>query len=307
MDKGSTSTAALYGMREATGSTGNKYNWVGSAFYFGYLLWCFPAGSLLQKLPVAKTMFVAQFVWGIILISTAYARNFPTLIALRVLLGVLEAPIMPGNYLILNMWYTRHEQSLRSGLMYTNLSSFFTGPIGYGIGFIGGDPWGWFFIITGAITVVWACVVGLFLPDSPVSAKFISEREKAIAIERLRSNQTGIENKTFKREQMIETFKDPKTWLMFWFNIFCSVPNGGLTNFQSLIIKGLGYSSQSAVLLTMPEGAVGTASCYICCGAVFLMIKHYPKLQVRTAVIVCGELIGLIACVFLYTVSHSLL
>jgi hypothetical protein len=28
---------------------------------------------------------------------------------LRVLLGVLEAPIVPGNFLIIGMWYSRRE------------------------------------------------------------------------------------------------------------------------------------------------------------------------------------------------------
>lgn len=82
----------------------------------------------------------------------------------------------------------------------------------------------------GAISVCWACVVGLFLPDNVVRAKFIGEREKAIAVERVRKDQLGMENKTFKREQMVEALLDVKTWLMFLFNIFVSIPNGGLTS-----------------------------------------------------------------------------
>jgi ACS family allantoate permease-like MFS transporter len=74
---------------------------------FGYLVWCFPAGSLLQRFPIAKTMACVQMLWGIVLIGTGFARNFETLIALRVLLGVLEAPIVPGNFLIIGMWYSR--------------------------------------------------------------------------------------------------------------------------------------------------------------------------------------------------------
>lgn len=35
MDKVTTSTAALYNLREDTGLDGNKYSWVGSAFYVG--------------------------------------------------------------------------------------------------------------------------------------------------------------------------------------------------------------------------------------------------------------------------------
>jgi hypothetical protein len=127
--------------------------------------------------------------------------------------------------------------------MYTGLSVCFTGPIGYAIGGIGGtEQWRYFFWITGAMTCVWAIVVGVFLPDNPVKAKFISEREKAIAIDRVRADQTGIENKTWKKEQMIEAFTDPKTWLMFLFNIWISIPNGGLTNVSSTDLFNL-YST----------------------------------------------------------------
>jgi MFS family permease len=52
-------------------------------------------------------MGCVQMMWGIVLIGTGFARNFETLIALRVLLGVLEAPIVPGNFLIIGMWYSR--------------------------------------------------------------------------------------------------------------------------------------------------------------------------------------------------------
>ena len=52
-------------------------------------------------------MAIAQMLWGIVLIGTGFANNFETLIALRVLLGVLEAPIVPGNFLIVGMWYNR--------------------------------------------------------------------------------------------------------------------------------------------------------------------------------------------------------
>lgn len=38
MDKVTTSTAALYGMKTATGLTGDRYSWVGSAFYVSLVL-----------------------------------------------------------------------------------------------------------------------------------------------------------------------------------------------------------------------------------------------------------------------------
>lgn len=61
----------------------------------------------MQKWPIAKVMCVTQLLWGIVLIGTGFANNYPTLIALRVILGALEAPIVPGNYLLLGMFYPR--------------------------------------------------------------------------------------------------------------------------------------------------------------------------------------------------------
>jgi hypothetical protein len=105
----------------------------------------------------------------------------------------------------------------------------------------------------------------------------------------------------FKKEQMIEAFLDPKTWLMFLFHIWISIPNGGMTNFAPLIIKGLGYSSQRSTLLTMPTGIIQTASSYLCNGGVFLCAKYFPLKQCRIAWVIFGIIIGLISSVFLYT------
>lgn len=52
-------------------------------------------------------MASAQLLWGIVLIGTGFSNNFATLVALRILLGLLEAPLAPGNFLIMSMWYTR--------------------------------------------------------------------------------------------------------------------------------------------------------------------------------------------------------
>ncbi|KAF2023988.1 MFS general substrate transporter [Setomelanomma holmii] len=282
MDKVTTATAALYGFRTDTDLTGNRYSWVGSAFYFGYLVWCLPSGSLLQRFPIAKLMFWAQLLWGCILIGTGFSNNFPTFIALRVLLGALEAPIVPGDFLIIDMWYSRREQPLRTGLMYTGLSVCFTGPIGWGIGFLSGEhQWRAMFWITGVMTI------------------------KAIVIDKIREDQTGVENKTFKREQMIEAFLDPKTWLMFFFHIWISIPNVSLTNFAPLIIKGLGYTSQRSTLLTMPTGIMRPVASYMCNGGVFLTAKYFPTKQFHTAWVMFGIIVGMIAAVFLYALPRQ--
>ncbi|KAH8894525.1 MFS general substrate transporter [Thozetella sp. PMI_491] len=309
VDKSTISMGALYNLRVDCDMTdGDRYSWAGSAFYFGYLLWCFPAGGLLQKFPIAKTMMAFQILWGVVLIGTGFVSSFPAFVAMRVLLGVLEAPIAPGNFLVMGMWYTRKEQPLRTGLFYTGMSSFITGPLGYVVGFITNKwfmPWRALFWIVGSITIAYAIIIGIFLPDNPVQSKFTTEKEKFIAIDRLRADQIGVENKNWKWEQFWEAILDIKTWLMLILNVLINVPNGGLGNFTPLIIAGLGYSSRIASLLFMVVGITSTASCYICNGGVFLSSKYYPKLHLRGAFMIFGLLVAMISTIFLYTLPTT--
>lgn len=103
------------------------------------------------------------------------------------------------------------------------------GLLGYGIGNIHGalPSWKFEFLIIGALCCVWGIVMFIFLPDSPVTAKGLSLREKRVAVERLRENQTGVENKHLKGYQVKEAFGDVKLYLFFVLGIVCNVPNGG--------------------------------------------------------------------------------
>lgn len=71
----------------------------------------------------------------------------------------------------------------------------------------------------------------VLLPDSPVTAKFLSKEERKLAVERLRTDQTGIENKTLKPYQVLEAFKDYKTYFFFALATVANIPNGGISNF----------------------------------------------------------------------------
>lgn len=62
----------------------------------------------------------------------------------------------------------------------------------------------------------------IFLPDSPVTARGLSKRERRIAVDRIRENQTGVENKHLKPYQILEAFKDYKMYLFFALGIVCT-------------------------------------------------------------------------------------
>jgi cytochrome c biogenesis protein CcdA len=56
-------------------------------------------------------------------------------------------------------------------------------------------------VITGVITIIFGVVVYLFFPDSPLHASFLTYEERAQAVLRIKDNNSGIENKHFKKHQ----------------------------------------------------------------------------------------------------------
>lgn len=85
----------------------------------------------------------------------------------------------------------------------------------------------------------------------------------SVPAERVKANSTGLEEKTFKKAQMWETLSDTKTWLLFIFAISSNAPNGGLSTFQGLIIRGLGFSKLQTTLIQMPSGAIQFVVCIV--------------------------------------------
>ena len=56
-------------------------------------------------------------------------------------------------------------------------------------------------VICGVVTIGFGISVFFLLPDSPLYAHFLTPEERAQAVLRIKENHSGIEQKTFKREQ----------------------------------------------------------------------------------------------------------
>ena len=173
----------------------------------------------MQRYPTAKVLGIATVGWGIILITTPACHNFAGIAANRFLLGVVEATVNPGFVMIIGMWYRASEQPLRLESYYcTNgIATMFGGLIGYAVGNItsGLPQWMYVFLIFGSLSICAGICSLLTLPDSPSSCKFLNERERAVAIERVSENRQGVKNRVFKKYQVYQTFYDPKTWILF--------------------------------------------------------------------------------------------
>lgn len=75
-------------------------------------------------------------------------------------------------------------------------------------------------------------------------------------IARVRRNQTGVEQRRINWNQVREAYLDYKTWLFTLLGFFANIPNGGISNFSTLVIQGLGFNTLNTALLGIPQGVL---------------------------------------------------
>jgi MFS family permease len=171
--------------------------------------------------------------WGIIASVQAVATSFGFLLFLRALLGVSEAAFGPGVPFYLSFFFRRNELAFRTGLFISAspLSASFAGALAWLITKVGEhgplSPWRLLFLIEGFPSVLVAVWAWDFVPDGPGVAKWLTPRQREVAVTRLRSEIEGKEEEPLaekygptsqKRKgidfrQVLQTLKDPKCYL----------------------------------------------------------------------------------------------
>ncbi|KAJ7744518.1 MFS general substrate transporter [Mycena maculata] len=265
LDKTSLNYASIMGLP----ITGQKYNLVSAAFYFGFLVFEFPTVYISQKLRVAKYLGVNIVLWGIILMLHSVGTSFGAFFALRFLLGMCESCVAPILILIISMFYKKNEQASRISWFYVmnGLTQVFGGFVAYGISFYSGTrlaPYKIIYILLGALAILVGIAVLIWLPDSPVHAQFLDKEERIAALERVRDDQGGTENHKLKKDQVIEALLDVRTWLIVLTTLLTSIPNGGLSNYSNIIIRNFGYTSKQTLILSTPGGVVAAITTLLC-------------------------------------------
>lgn len=292
LDKLSNSYASIMGLREDLNMTGDKYSWTGSAFYIGYLFFEFPASLALQKFPLAKTIGCFVVFWGVILCLHSVAQ-YPGFIALRTILGMAESSITPGFLLLTAQYYTKLETYLRVALWFSfnGLGLILGSGMAYGLAIHDHsmELWKLVFIISGVLTISLGLMILLHMPDTPAKAWFLTDEDKKYLVERIRENQQGFGNKHFKKDQFIEALTDVNTWIIAVFSIASNIPNGGITNFGSILLhEDFGYSETDALLYQMISGAVELVGCI----AIASLSSWYKSRMVWGVLGMCIALLG---------------
>jgi hypothetical protein len=303
LDKTSLSYASVFGLIDDAHLHGQQYSWLGSIVYLAQLVMQPLVAYFLVKLPTGKFTATMVLCWGITLTGMTAATSFGGLFATRLLLGAFEASVAPAFIAIVQMWYRRSEQTNRNAAWYSMLGvvNMLGSLLSYGLGHINSPhlhSYQIIFLFCGLLTVAFSAVIFIFMPDSPMEAKFLKGDDKLIAIERLRMNQMGVASRIWKWDHVKEAFMDPKTF--FWFALLfaISIPSGGISTFGPLIVKSFGFTSFTTILFNIPFGAVQMVSTL---GGAYLATRWKKKAPIL--ILLCIP--PIIGCVILLAVGRE--
>jgi MFS family permease len=218
------------------------------------------------------------------------SHNLGGLIAARAFLGIFEAAFGAGAPYFLSLFYQRRELGKRVSVLLgmSPLANCFASSLAYGILHIRGSlaPWRLLFIIgefcipypcsrrqyetqanqyspsftEGAPTVAFAAVVYFFLPDSPSTARFLTEEQRELSVARMETVDRTAKSKV-NWKQIVAGLTDYQNYIHTLIHFSCNYSFAGLSNFLPTIVRDMGYSSLDAQGLTAPAYFAS----FLCC------------------------------------------
>jgi MFS family permease len=105
-----------------------------------YILLEVPANIIIRKISPSSWLCGIMFFWGVITVCEGLVKNFASLVALRFLLGIFEAGLVPGAVYLISMYYKRYELQWRLSVFFAAsiLAGAFGGLFAYALAHMNG-------------------------------------------------------------------------------------------------------------------------------------------------------------------------
>ncbi|PPQ82059.1 hypothetical protein CVT25_014600 [Psilocybe cyanescens] len=224
-----------------------------------------PISLFVKRYSAARVLPLMMIGFGSMSLLAGAATNFSEIFAIRFFLGIFEAPMLPGVVFYLSTFYKRGELASRVGLFYAaaSISGAFSGLIAYGVFHLHSSKyhsWQFLFWIEGGGSVVFAIFAWLWLPKSPSTWNRLSDRQKAVADARIRTDSSVSTDEKLNIRDAFRPFTDPMYWVWAVICLSFGVPLASVNNFLPQIVASLGYSTIRTNLLTVAPNIVGTVA-----------------------------------------------
>lgn len=205
LDRANFGFAAAAGINKDLGISPALSSLIGALFFLGYFFFQIPGAIYAERRSVRRLVFVSLILWGGCAALTGLVGNIAGLIALRFLLGVVEAAVMPAMLIFISNWFTKAERSrantfLILGNPVTVLwMSVVSGYLVHAFG------WREMFVVEGVPAIVWAVCWWFAVRDKPSEVAWLADEDKHALAATLAAEQAAIK----PMRNYAEAFRSP--------------------------------------------------------------------------------------------------
>ncbi|AZQ51217.1 MFS transporter [Burkholderia cenocepacia] len=192
LDRANYGFAAAAGINQDLGISKGLSSLIGALFFLGYFFFQIPGAIYAERRSVKKLVFVSLVLWGGCAALTGVVSNIPSLMAIRFVLGIVEAAVMPAMLIYISNWFTKNERSrantfLILGNPVTVLwMSIVSGYLVHEFG------WRHMFIAEGVPAIIWAVCWWVLVQDKPADSPWLTAQEKRDLDAALAAEQAAI-------------------------------------------------------------------------------------------------------------------
>lgn len=298
---------ARFGFQDSLGVSQTQLGMIIGIYSVGYLLFEVPSNLLLERYGARRTLTRILFLWGLISILTAFARNGTELMLVRLALGFAEAGFFPGAILYMTYWFpSTYRARITSRFIIANAVAGIVGAplagwIMTNMAHVGPfEGWQWLFVLEGIPPILLAAVVWFYLCDKPENAKWLSKAELGLLRDALKRDGDEKPASAGAAHGFLAVIRDKSVYLLaigFCFTIMCT---GNVVQFWApSIIRDAGVGD------VMKVGWLSAAPWAIGVVVMLLVAWSSDRLKERRwHFLTLGVVVG-IAMLALPTFSHS--
>ncbi len=213
-----------------------------SAFFVGYIVFEIPSNLLLLRIGAPKTLTRIMTLWGLAIVSMAWAQNEYWFYVQRFLLGAFEAGFFPGVLLYLSFWFPNHQRGRATSLFLVGipLSGVLGGAISGSVmegmdGLLGLRGWRWLFLVDGIPAVLLGLAAYVMLTDRPENASFLSPAEKQLVVDDMAADRASHTHTP--SGSIMEVLRNGKVWMMVFVYFTMAFLNTNQIWFPTLLRK----------------------------------------------------------------------
>ncbi|MGI4984609.1 MAG: MFS transporter [Janthinobacterium lividum] len=192
LDRANYGFAAAAGINRDLGISSHMSSLLGALFFLGYFFFQVPGAIYAERRSVRKLVFASLIAWGLLASATGMVSDVRVLLAIRFLLGVVEAAVMPAMLVFISNWFTRRERSrANTFLILGNPVTILWMSVlsGYLVESLG---WRHMFVVEGFPAVIWAAGWWYLARDRPRQVDWLDDAAKTAIETTLAREQEAI-------------------------------------------------------------------------------------------------------------------